>query len=920
MPLRFSRNHLLVIAVLLSILVVFVFSTRQPRVDYISQVKPLLNKNCITCHGGVKRKAGFSLLFRSEALAINESGKAAIIPGDPGNSEMIRRITHNDPEERMPYKHPALSKDEISLLKRWIAEGAEWGDHWAYVPVQPVPLPEVGTSLFGLIQNEENKWIKHDIDRFILQELNNQDLQPSGETDKETLLRRVSLDLTGLPPSQVIRDRYLMDTSTNAYSNLVDQLLSTPAYGEKWAAMWMDLARYSDTKGYERDDVRSIWRYRDYLIRAFNDDKPYNQFLTEQIAGDLLPGASDEQLIATAFHRNTMTNDEGGTDNEEFRTAAVLDRVNTTWEALMGTSFACVQCHSHPYDPFRHEEYYQFMAFFNNSRDEDTWSDYPVLRHFEKNDSGKLQSLNRWISQNISQHKAKEITSFIKTWQPAINSLRADNFINSELADTKWLVLRNRASTRLPQVPLNNSDVVMFRFNSYKKNGTMTIRAGSIDGPVLLKIKLPQTKDWEIRQYPVKTTPGVHDLYFSYENPELKNPDDNGVLFDWFYFSEKFPAKKVPGSDSAEKQYWELVRASTQVTPVMMENPADLKRTTNVFERGNWLVKGDAVQPGVPKSLNDFPEDAPENRLGLAKWMTSREHPLTARTMVNRMWEQIFGNGLVETLEDLGTQGAQPTHRELLDWLSRKFMNEYKWSMKRLLKEMVLSATYRQDARVTPEMLDKDPNNRYYARAPRIRLSAEQVRDQALAASGLLSTKMYGPSVMPYQPDGIWLSPWSGGEYWKKSEGDEQYRRSLYTYWKRTAPFPAMLTFDAGMREVCVSRRIRTNTPLQALVTLNDQGFIEMARSLAKKMIASGNGLPQQIAFGYEQLMFKNIPPEKLKVLSELYQHSFQQYKIDAAATCEMTGLMDQHNTPQTAAMVVVANALLNLDEVITKN
>ena len=919
MALRFSRNHFLVIAVLLSILLVFVFSTRQPRVDYISEVKPLLNKNCITCHGGVKRKGGFSLLFRSEAIAINESGKAAIIPGDPDNSEMIRRITHDDPEERMPYKHPALSRDEISLLKRWIAEGAEWGDHWAYVPVQPVDVPTPAKSFFGLFSTSENKWIRHDIDRFVFRELQQQGLTPSAETDKATLLRRVSLDLTGLPPSPLVAERFLKDTSAAAYNNLVDALLVSPAYGEKWAAMWMDLARYADTKGYERDDVRSIWRYRDYLIRAFNEDRPYDRFLTEQIAGDLIPGATDEELIATAFHRNTMTNDECGTDNDEFRTAAVLDRVNTTWEALMGTSFACVQCHSHPYDPFRHEEYYQFMAFFNNSRDEDTWSDYHVLRHFDKSDSQKLQSLDHWLTKNVTTAKAKEITSFIKTWQPAINSLRADNFINSELADTKWLVFRNHASARLPLVPLNNSAAVMIRYNSWLKNGTMTIRTGNSDGPVLLKIVLPVTKGWEIKQFAVSPVAGVHDLYFSYENPELKKPDDNGVLFDWFYFSEKFP-EKVPGSDTAQKHYWELVRASTPVTPVMMENPSDLTRTTNVFERGNWLVKGDEVQPGVPKSLNDFPADAPNNRLGLAKWMTSRENPLTARTMVNRMWEQVFGSGLVETLEDLGTQGASPTHRELLDWLSWKFMTDYQWSLKRLLKEMVLSATYRQDARVTPEMLEKDPTNKYYARAPRIRLSAEQVRDQALAASGLLSNKMYGPSVMPYQPDGIWLSPWSGGEYWKKSEGEEQYRRSLYTYWKRTAPFPAMLTFDAGMREVCVSRRIRTNTPLQALVTLNDQGFIEMARSLAKQMIASNKALPQQIAYGYEKLLFKKISPEKLNVLQQLYQQSFQQYKNDPVATCEMTGLMDQHNSPQTAAMVVVANALLNLDEVITKN
>src|SRR5579859_4648077 len=356
--------------------------THDPPVDFNTQVKPILNKKCIVCHGGVKRQADFSLLFRTDALTKAKSGKLAIIPGDPDHSEMIRRLTLSDPEDRMPYKQAPLSKEEIGVLREWIRQGAHWGDHWAYVPVRPVAPPALKGSFWGLGRAEGNDWVRNDIDYFIYDKLRQVGLRPSTEPDKATLLRRVSLDLTGLPPSASLQRQFFADTSAGAYERAVDTLLGSPHYGERWAGLWLDLARYADTKGYERDDSRSIWRYRDWLIGAFNQDEPYNRFLTEQLAGDLLPDPTDAQLIATAFHRNTMTNDEGGTDNEEFRTAAVLDRVNTTWQALMGTTFACVQCHTHPYDPFVHDEYYQFMAFFNDSRDEDTYADYPLLRFF----------------------------------------------------------------------------------------------------------------------------------------------------------------------------------------------------------------------------------------------------------------------------------------------------------------------------------------------------------------------------------------------------------------------------------------------------------------------------------------------------------------------------------------------------------
>ena len=903
-----SKKIVLVITPIVAVIVFFVFSSHQSVVDFNTQVKPIFNKKCITCHGGVRRKSGFSLLFRADALAKNKSGKPAIIPGDPDHSEMIRRLTVNDPDERMPYKHEPLNKEEIDILKRWIRQGAKWGDHWAYVAVEAVDIPKVETG-----------WTKNEIDNFIYEKLEQERLKPSTEADKPTLLRRAALDLIGMPPPEKIASQFLNDNTSRAYETLIDSLLASRHFGEKWAAMWLDLARYADTKGYERDDSRSIWHYRDWLINAFNQDKPYDKFLTEQIAGDLLPDPTDDQYVATAFHRNTMTNDEGGTDNEEFRTAAVLDRVNTTWQALMGTTFGCVQCHSHPYDPFTHEEYYKFMAFFNDTRDEDTYDDYPLIRHFTDSMHQKLNSLTHWLQENVSAEKAIEVNRFLRTWQPSINSLTADQFVNSELADTKFLIFRNHAVARLKHVDLENKNLLIYRYISWKKDGIWAIHLDKPDGPVIKIISPDTTSNWKITETEIPVGSGIHDIYFTYTNPHLKKAEDNGQQIDWFYFTEQFPGKGKQGYDGNKKIFWSLLTVQVPTTPVMMDNPTWMHRTTNVFERGNWLVKGDVVRPAVPHALNPMPKNAPNNRLGLAMWITSKENPLTARTMINRVWEQLFGTGLAETLEDLGTQGIPPTHKELMDWLSWKFMNDYKWSVKKLLKEIVMSSTYTQDSKLSSESLEKDPFNKFYERGARVRLSAEQVRDEGLCISGLLNEKMFGPSVFPYQPKGIWLSPWNGA-YWQKSEGQDQYRRALYTYWKRTAPYPSMMTFDGTAREVCAARRIRTNTPLQALVTLNDSAYLEMARHFAYRMEKAGKDLKQQISAGYELALYKPIPVSTLSVLLKLYDQSLQKFKKGKDKTCEMIGENDQHNNPETAALVVVANALLNLDEVITKN
>ncbi len=910
MKFLFSKVSWIVLLALVSGVSLFIYFSGSKPIDYNTQVKPIFNKKCITCHGGVKQKAGFSLLFREEALGNTESGRPAIIPGKPAQSELIKRITNNDPEERMPYKHEALSKGEINILKQWIKEGAKWGEHWAFVPVVQQKVPSIN-----------NAWIKNDIDPFILEKLNIEKLSPSPEADKADLLRRVSLDLTGLPPNEAIARKFINDKSANAYSVLVDELIASPAYGERWTGLWLDLARYADTRGYEADRSRNIWKYRDWLINAFNTDKPYNDFIIEQIAGDLMPNPDDAKYIATSFHRNTMTNDEGGTENEEFRTAAVLDRVNTTWSALMGTTFNCVQCHSHPYDPFKHDEYYKFMAFFNNSRDEDTQSEYPVLIQYKTEDSLKLIEITNWLGKNTSDEKSKEYNTFLKTWQPTINSLQCDQFINGALLSSWYAGLRKDGSCRLKDVVLENKKQFMFRYTTNFNQGKLLIYLDSLNGQLIKTIPIGNSNNnWKIVSTPLPPLQGKHNLVYKYINPTFTSRDVTGIFFEWFQFGDFFPGKGKPGYEATYSKFVELLHAEKEETPVMIENNSEQFRETHVFERGNWLVKGKEVTPDVPGVMNPMPANAPKNRLGLALWLTDKKNPLTARTMVNRLWEQLFGYGLAETLEDLGTQGITPTHKELLDHLSWKFMNDYNWSVKKLLKEIVLSATYRQHSKANEELLQKDPFNKLYARGPRVRLSAEQLRDQALSVSNLLSHKMYGKSVMPFQPDGIWRSPYNG-DSWTMSTDEDQFRRALYTYWKRTAPYPSMMTFDGGAREVCITRRIRTNTPLQALTTLNDSTYLVMARNFAFTMKAKGGKeAAQQIKYGYESMMFKSISEKRLSALVQLYNSSVSQFKKDEKASCEIIGVMNQHTNPETSALVVVANALLNLDEWVNKN
>ncbi len=902
----------------------------QEKVDFNAQVRPIINTKCISCHGGVKESAGFSLFSREDALKPTKSGKPAIVPGDPNESEFMRRLTIHDEEERMPYHAEPLKPEEIEILRKWIKQGANWQDHWAYLkPIKP-EIPKLDTA-----------WGNNAIDKFVLAKLQKEGLQPSPKADKATLLRRLSLDLIGLPPTEKELQAFEADTSAKAYETQVDRLLASPQFGERWAAMWLDLARYADSRGYEKDSPRDIWKYRDYVINSFNQDKPFDQFTIEQLAGDLLPAPTDDQLIATAYHRNTTNNDEGGTDDEEFRTTAILDRVSNTWEVWQGTTMACVQCHSHPYDPVRHEEYYNSLAFFNNTRDEDVPDESPTLISYKPSDEAGLNSIRNWIKTQLPDQQAQaylpEMMRLLRLSEPKIHPHSLDSLTNAALMDGKWMGIGHKGFARLKNVDLTGKRHLLMLAGYGDKDCWLEIRKDRLDGEIIATVKAPGEKGvWGGKQTLIDIAPtqGKHTLYFIVYNPNAKNPQDYGVSFHWLHFTNPLPGFEKPGFAVVKDTILALLnRKELERTPVMLENPQAFHRKSFVFVRGNWLTKGQEVKPATPKFMASF-ANYPKNRLGLAKWLVSKENPLTARVAVNRFWEQLFGMGIVETLEDFGSQGIKPTHPELLDYLAVTFRDDYKWKVKKLLKLLVMSATYQQSSKVTPTHLAKDPANHYLARGPRVRLTAEQVRDQTLAIGGLLSLKMHGKSVMPPQPDGVWQVVYSGVE-WKTSKGEDAYRRALYTFWRRSVPYPSLMTFDAAGREICVSRRIRTNTPLQALVTLNDTVYITAARGLASQMNHMSGSLQQQLNAGYRLALLKNAKPTTLQILQDLYKKADVYYQENPGEAFKMIGeksiakakvvqavsLSKESPTEirHKACLTVVANAIMNLDEFVMK-
>ncbi|MRI00573.1 DUF1553 domain-containing protein [Kriegella sp. EG-1] len=885
--------------------------TSEP-VDFSTQIKPILNNKCITCHGGVKKNGGFSLLFESEAFADTKSGKPAIIRGDASGSEFIKRLHEDDPELRMPYEKPKLSDEEIDLLTRWVNQGAKWGEHWAYSLPNKVEIPSIPSEA-SFTTNLAADFLQNNIDNFILAKLNSENLTPNEPAEKNILARRAALDITGLPPSLDLMKAF--ENGNLSFEYYIDSLFNKKSYGEKWATWWLDLARYADSKGYEKDMERSIWQYRDWVIKAFNKDMPYDQFTIEQLAGDLLPDPSIDQLIATAFHRNTMNNDEGGTDDEEYRVATVIDRINTTFATWQSTTMECVQCHSHPYDPFTHKDYYKLMAFFNNTRDEDTPSESPVLKFYNPVQQKKVENVLNWITKYGTKESLKTYKDFILFTEPVYKSHFFKEFKNSVYDDHASVVFWDDGNLIAENIFTNKANYVYLNYRSHYNGTKMTIRKNNAQGKILAEFYINKSKENTTARFALNEINEKTDLYIETQNNSVAK-EVNILNLYWIGFIEDMPGKNQTGWSSINSDFIELLNAPTETVPILAENPNYMKRTTQIFDRGSFMSKTDTVEPGTPKSLNEFKSEWPQNRLGLSQWIVDKKNPLTARTLVNRVWHQIYGRGLVSTIEDIGSQSDSPSHPALLDWLALRFMNEHKWSIKVLIKEILLSGTYKQKSKSTPEMHILDPGNELYARGPRIRLGAEAIRDQALAVSGILSDKMYGPSVMPPQPDGVWQTVYNGSQ-WEESKGEDRYRRGIYTYLKRTSPYPSFLTFDAGSREVCTIRRTVTNTPLQALVTLNDPVFLEAAYQLAKKNEVTGD-IKESISAAYERATYSKIETSSLEALYELYQNSLSTFNEDPNATNEFLHF-DENPTAELSALTIVANAIMNLDEFLTK-
>lgn len=918
--------------------------------SFNEHIRPIFINKCTKCHGGVKADGDLSLIYRAEALGKGKSGKTVIVPGKPEESELYRRITTDDIDDKMPLQTGAhaedpLNPEQVELIKKWIEQGAKWEEHWAYLKPTIATKPEL----------KHGDWPATGIDPYILARLEENGLTPTQEAPKEQWLRRVSLDLIGLPPTPEELAAFQQDNSPQAYEKVVNRLLASPHYGERWAAMWMDLARYADSQGYEKDKGRTIWPYRNYVIKAFNEDKPYHEFLIEQIAGDLLPNPSSEHLAASAFHRNSQTNTEGGTNDEEFRVTAVMDRINTTWSALQGFTFGCVQCHAHPYEPIPHENYYQFMAFFNSTMDHDLDNDYPHFKyasdHTQRDQTAKLYRRIKELKHEINA-PGKSLMQQIpeKEWQlPSYSKLHSSRgsltlkkdhishsgktasnthhildaeappftairiTITPEVDDPAELPVQGSVLSQIiaqkitPDGKAHNIPLSYVYADSpsgyYDAQHSLHKNANGFGGYPKLH---HQRRAVIVTKQPVSFAEGESLKLTLHQRATVTGNQPTHLRHYQLHFNNN-PAWQVLPSNPQHQQ----IGASLQQTskqykaikgtdfPVMQQCPPEGTRTTRLFIGGNWQNKGEVMKPDVPEVLN--PSKLPTgNRLEMAKWLASAENPLTARVYTNRIFAELFGRGIVETLGDLGSTGLAPSNQPLLDYLAASFPTTHQWSLKSLLKELVLSATYRQDHNTTAELATKDPGNRLLARGPRSRLSAEMIRDNALHVSGLLSKKMFGRSVMPSQPDGIWAGGYGGGK-WVIAEGEDRYRRGLYTYWRRTVPYPAFLTFDAPTKEVCVTQRISTNTPLHALNTLNDPVHYEAAKALAKRMSQHSEDLSAQLSYGYLLATQKQLSKKTLGHLSSLYQELLSESK-------------DQDTT-----ITLVANTILNLDDALTK-
>jgi mono/diheme cytochrome c family protein len=965
-------------------------SSAAETVRFNRDIRPIFSDHCLQCHGpdDKQRKAKLRLDTKKGLFAARDDG-VVVRPGKPAESELIRRVTASNPDDHMPppeVKKP-LSPEEIARLRAWIEQGAEWQDHWAFIPPETPALPAVTDA----------SWPVNPIDRFVLARLEKAGLQPNPEADRRTLIRRVTYDLTGLPPNPSAVEAFVRDSHPDAYEKVVDRLLASERYGERMALAWMDAARYGDSSVHHADGVRFMWPWRDWVINAYNANMPFDQFTIEQLAGDLLPGATLEQKVASGFNRNHATTDEGGAIDEEYRVEYVVDRVKTTSTVWLGLTMECGQCHDHKYDPISQKEYYAFYAYFNQTKDAGMQTRNgnapPLVYLFTPKQEKELTQLEHQVADlEKQQRETKPDPAQVKTWVqsqrdhpepeppgaglwsklgpfPAhdANEAFAKDFgpekeldLQKSYGDKKWEAQKDYKDGAVVSLGLpDNAAVYLYRTLTVSRAASYAVSLGSDDGlkvwlngkellaknvgrgaaPDQDKVTLELEAGENRFLLKVNNGGGASGFYFKILGSSLPkdirdlfsmadadwNPKQRGQLDDYYAKNIWPEAKERLAQIKAGQAREKSLRDSVPTCMVMedMESP----RKTYVLHRGNYAspLTNEVIRPGVPAVLPPMPAGAPGNRLSLARWLVDPRHPLTSRVTVNRYWEMLFGTGIVATESDFGTRGEWPSHPELLDWLARDFVDQG-WNVKRTLKQMVMSATYRQSSRIPREKLEKDPQNRLLSRAPRLRLQGEFIRDTALALGGVLNEQVGGPSVKPYQPTGIWNEvSLDGNLKYDPDHGAKLYRRSMYTYWKRSAPSPSMMAFDAPTREKCVVKRQRTNTPLQALVTLNDVQFVEAARLFAERIIKEGGaGVADRINYALELAAGRKADVTRQDSLQSLYHRQaslFHQHPERAEALLAFGEYPrdKQLDAAELAAWTTVASVVMNLDEVLTK-
>ncbi|TWT43333.1 PSD1 and planctomycete cytochrome C domain-containing protein [Botrimarina hoheduenensis] len=948
-------------------------------VDFNASVRPIFVKSCLACHGGVRQQGSLSFITREQALATTDSGDPSILPGNAAESVLMERIKEPDDDLRMPpAEHgPRLTPEEVETLRAWIDAGAPWSDPWSFqVPVDPLGPATADSD-------------RQFIDRMIDTQAASAGLTPGGPAPAEEWLRRVSFDLVGLPPTAAHRASITAGLTPPLREQIVDELLASPHFGERWAAVWLDLARYADTIGYERDPHRDAWPYRDAVIRAFNRDQPLDEFLVRQLAGDRLPEPTMEDLLATTFHRNAPTNIEGGTDDEEFRIIAVVDRVDTTGQALLGLTVGCARCHDHPYDPITQADYYRLFDLFNSTADVDLREEWPTVQapldpsryeeaqRLDRERSATLERLFQRISPLASElqqwrgvtfdhaESTGETTLEVRAVDPiesaalalppaggneivAVGTLTDRSIYAATAAATPLTVTALRLEA-LPLDPATAAILPQMGFVLSKLELTIE-RSPAAEGepPVEEQVFFvagfaDEADPFIAADESLEDNPGGWSVYTKQRQPRWAVfVLDRAVTLaagDRLRFRFKHD-KATDGQDallirrlraafSSDTRWTELIRdeafaadrlqehelrqqrkaIASVSTPIMAELPERLRRPTRLMERGNWLSPGAPLEADVPAALRH--DDQPvRDRLMLARWLTSPEQPLTARVFVNRVWRELMGTGIVATVDDFGSTGETPTHPQVLDHLAVRFSSTWKWSLKQLLRELTLTRAYGRDARATPATLALDPSNRWLARGPRTRLTAEMVRDQALVLSGRFNPKAFGPPVMPYQPEGVWNSVHSTAR-WQAADDEARFRRAIYVYWKRTAGYPSLMAFDMPSREQCAAKRDRTNTPLQALVTMNDPAYVELAEGFATRMLEHDASLEERVAWGYTQTTSTVPTTAALRELLSL--HSAALVAADARDP------RPESDPPERFAMTIVASTLLNLDAALTK-